>query len=318
MRALVPDALADGRAAHRPLARGRRCATARRAATPRTRSGRSRRRRRSSPTIARLRTGAEPVAAATRARPRRELHAQDQRRRGPSPPQARALDAYFTLAAEHGMNASTFTARVIVSTLSDLGSGLVGAVGALKGRLHGGAPSHVSHMIDEIGTRRERRAVAARAARGGRAPDGLRPPRLPDLRPARPCARRGRRARSRARTSASRSPATSRRRRCACSHEYKPDRPLYTNVEYYAAAVLGGVDLPPDLYPATFAAARTAGWTAHMLEQLAHNRLIRPVGRLRRADARAVLIGRAGALQRLRRASRRAPRRRRAWRAHSR
>ena len=70
----------------------------------------------------------------------------------PDPAQARALDAYFILGAEHGMNASTFTARVIVSTLSDLASGLVGAVGALKGPLHGGAPSHVSHMIDEIGT----------------------------------------------------------------------------------------------------------------------------------------------------------------------
>ena len=70
----------------------------------------------------------------------------------PEPAQARALDAYFILGAEHGMNASTFTARVIVSTLSDLASGLVGAVGALKGPLHGGAPSHVSHMIDEIGT----------------------------------------------------------------------------------------------------------------------------------------------------------------------
>ena len=70
----------------------------------------------------------------------------------PDPAQARALDAYFILGAEHGMNASTFTARVIVSTLSDLASGLVGAVGALKGPLHGGAPSHVSHMIDEIGS----------------------------------------------------------------------------------------------------------------------------------------------------------------------
>ncbi len=70
--------------------------------------------------------------------------------------------------------------------------------------------------------------------------------------------------------------------------EYKPGRRLYTNVEYYAAVVLGGVDLPPDLYPATFAAARTAGWTAHILEQLQHNRLIRPTVDYVGPDARVL------------------------------
>jgi citrate synthase len=195
--------------------------------------------------------------------------------RQPDPTKARALDAYFTLAAEHGMNASTFTARVIVSTLSDLGSGLVGAVGALKGRLHGGAPSHVSHMIDEIGSAenaepwlRERLDAGERLMGFGHRVYRTYDPR----------------ARALGKVAATLGGSDERlglarhveETALRLLHEYKPHRPLYTNVEYYAAAVLGNVDLAPDLYTPTFAAARTAGWTAHMLEQLAHNRLIRP------------------------------------------
>ena len=173
------------------------------------------------------------------------------------------------------MNASTFTARVIVSTLSDLASGLVGAVGALKGPLHGGAPSHVSHMIDEIGSAENaepwlRRKLEAREVLMG---FGHRVYRTYD-------------PRARALGEIAEGLAGENERLALARHveetalrlleEYKPGRRLYTNVEYYAAVVLGGVDLPPDLYPATFAAARTAGWTAHILEQLQHNRLIRP------------------------------------------
>jgi citrate synthase len=193
----------------------------------------------------------------------------------PDPAKARALDAYFTLAAEHGMNASTFTSRVIVSTLSDIGSGLVGAVGALKGRLHGGAPSHVTHMIDEIGTPENAEPwLRERLDRGERLMGfGHRVYRTYD-----PRARALGKVAERLSGSDERLGLARHVEETALRllHEYKPHRPLYTNVEYYAAAVLGNVDLAPDLYPATFAAARTAGWTAHMLEQLAHNRLIRP------------------------------------------
>jgi citrate synthase len=191
------------------------------------------------------------------------------------PAQVRALDAYFTLGAEHGMNASTFTARVIVSTLSDIGSGLVGAIGALKGPLHGGAPSHVSHMIDEIGTKenadpwlRKKLASGERLMGFGHRVYKTYDPRARALG-----------------VVASQLAGQDERlalaryveeRATALLEEYKPGRRLYTNVEYYAAAVLGGIDLAPDLYPATFAVARTAGWTAHMLEQLHHNKLIRP------------------------------------------
>ena len=192
-----------------------------------------------------------------------------------NPDHAKAIDAYWISAAEHGMNASTFTARVIVSTLSDIGSGLVGAIGALKGRLHGGAPSHVSHMIDEIGTPENAEPwLRARLDANERLMGfGHRVYRTYD-------------PRARALGKVAGSVSESDERLALARHveetalrllqEYKPHRPLYTNVEYYAAAVLGNVDLAPDLYTATFAAARTAGWTAHMLEQLAHNRLIRP------------------------------------------
>jgi citrate synthase len=193
----------------------------------------------------------------------------------PEAAQARALDAYFILGAEHGMNASTFTARVIVSTLSDLASGLVGAVGALKGPLHGGAPSHVSHMIDEIGTAENAEPWLRRKLEAGEVLMGFghRVYRTYD-------------PRARALGEVAESLAGENERLALARHveeialrlldEYKPGRKLYTNVEYYAAVVLGGIALPPDLYPATFAAARTAGWTAHILEQLQHNRLIRP------------------------------------------
>jgi citrate synthase len=193
----------------------------------------------------------------------------------PDAARARALDAYFTLAAEHGMNASTFTARVIVSTLSDIGSGLVGAVGALKGRLHGGAPSHVTSMLDEIRSPDEVEPYLRRKIEAGERLMGFGHRVYKTYDP---------RARALGEVAAQLAGEDERfalarqveETAIRLLEEYKPGRRLYTNVEYYAAAVLGGVHLPPDLYPATFAAARTAGWTAHMLEQLAHNRLIRP------------------------------------------
>jgi citrate synthase len=193
----------------------------------------------------------------------------------PEASRARALDAYFTLAAEHGMNASTFTARVIVSTESDLASGLVGAIGALKGRLHGGAPSHVTSMLDEIGTADNAEPWLRRKIEAGERLMGFGHRVYKTYDP-----------RARALGKVAEQLGGEDERFALARHveetairlleEYKPGRRLYTNVEYYAAAVLGGVDLPPGLYTPTFAAARTAGWTAHILEQLANNRLIRP------------------------------------------
>jgi len=173
------------------------------------------------------------------------------------------------------MNASTFTARVIASTGADVAAALSGAVGALSGPLHGGAPSRVLTMLDDVEREGDAdRYVKSVLDRGERLMGfGHRVYRTYD-------------PRARALGEIAEGLAGENERLALARHveetalrlleEYKPGRRLYTNVEYYAAVVLGGVALPPDLYPATFAAARTAGWTAHILEQLQHNRLIRP------------------------------------------
>jgi citrate synthase len=193
----------------------------------------------------------------------------------PDPAAARALDAYFITGAEHGFNASTFTARVITSTQSDIASAVCGAIGAMKGPLHGGAPSEVVNQLHEIGS-------VAHAAewldgaldRGDRLMGfGHRVYRAYDPRAAA------------LRQVAEGMAGMADWLKLAVAvedmalvklKERHPDRPLFTNVEYYAAAVLQGVGLPPDLFPATFALSRHAGWTAHVLEQAAGNRLIRP------------------------------------------
>ncbi len=188
---------------------------------------------------------------------------------------ARALDAYFVVGAEHGFNASTFTARVIVSTHSDIASAVAGAIGALKGPWHGGAPSEVVDQLHEMGSIDQAGAwIRATLARGDRLMGfGHRVYRAYDPRAA-----------------ALRSVAEGLAgvagwldKAVAVEEialrilaEFKPDYPIKTNVEYYAAAVLQGVGLPPNLFPATFALARHAGWTAHCLEQAEANVLIRP------------------------------------------
>ncbi len=188
---------------------------------------------------------------------------------------ARALDAYFIVGAEHGFNASTFTARVITSTRSDIASAVAGAIGAMKGPLHGGAPSEVVEQIHEVGTPERAEAWVREAIENGTRLMGFghRVYRAYDPRAA-----------------ALREVAESMERKpewlalaiavedvaLRVLAEKHPDRALKTNVEYYAAPVLMGVGLKPDLFPAAFALARHAGWTAHAIEQGANNRLIRP------------------------------------------
>jgi citrate synthase len=191
---------------------------------------------------------------------------------------ARALDAYFICGAEHGFNASTFAARVITSTRSDIASAVVGAIGTLKGPLHGGAPSEVVEQIHNVGSpERAEEWVRETLARGERLMGfGHRVYRAYDPRAA---------ALRKVAESMERPPewlelATQVEDvALRVLKEKHPDRPLQTNVEFYAAPVLQGVGLTPDLFPATFALARHAGWTAHILEQAAGNRLIRPDAR---------------------------------------
>ncbi len=186
-----------------------------------------------------------------------------------------SLDTYLVLLADHSMNASTFTARVIASTESDLASCIVGGIGALKGPLHGGAPALVMDMLDSIGTASNIQPwVNHTLDTGGKLMGfGHRVYRTTDPRAEilRDMARQASTPEFFALASGTEEYAL------AELHRRKPDRRLYTNVEFYSAAVLNSVGLPRDLYPPTFAVSRVAGWSAHVLEQLIGNRLIRPL-----------------------------------------
>jgi citrate synthase len=191
----------------------------------------------------------------------------------PRPEHARALDTYFVLLADHGMNASTFAARVIASTDSDLVSSLTGAIGALKGPAHGGAPSLVIDQLEKIGTPEKaeswlRGALERKERFMG---FGHRVYRTYDPR-ARILKEMARRLNPPFFALASRVEEVALR----LLTERHPERPQATNVEFYSAGVLQAVGLPKDMFPPTFAASRAAGWSAHVLEQAAHNRLIRP------------------------------------------
>ncbi len=188
---------------------------------------------------------------------------------------AKALEAYFMVGAEHGFNASTFTARVITSTHSDMASAVAGAIGALKGPLHGGAPSEVVNQLHEMGSPEQAEAwIRGALDRGERLMGfGHRVYRAYDPRAAalRKVAEGLASVADWLQTAVAVEEIALR-----VLHEYKPDYPILTNVEYYAAAVLQGVGLPPNLFPSIFALGRHAGWTAHCIEQSAADVLIRP------------------------------------------
>ncbi len=197
----------------------------------------------------------------------------------PKPEHVRALDTYLNTVIDHGLNASTFTARVIASTGSDIVSALVGALGALKGPLHGGAPGPALDMVFEIGTAdRAEAVIRAKLERGerlmgfGHRVYKVRDPRADVLAVA--AARlleRG--AADPALYGLVRHVETTALR---LLEEYKPGRRLQTNVEFYTALVLHSIGLEAELFTPTFAMSRAAGWTAHYFEQQSTGRLIRP------------------------------------------
>ncbi len=191
----------------------------------------------------------------------------------PDPRHVAAVDAYWTSAAEHGMNASTFTARVIASTGADVAAALSGAIGAMSGPLHGGAPSRVLHMLDEVEKsgdaekyvkdlldRKER--LMGFGHRVYRAED----PRARVLR------------RTAKELGSHRYEVAEQLEQAALAElrERKPDRVLSTNVEFWSAVVLDFAQVPASMFTPMFACARTAGWSAHILEQKRTGRLIRP------------------------------------------
>ncbi|GAA2139182.1 citrate synthase 2 [Kitasatospora kazusensis] len=192
------------------------------------------------------------------------------------PRHARAIDAYWTSAAEHGMNASTFTARVIASTGADVAACLSGAVGAMSGPLHGGAPSRVLHMVEEVERTGDPDGYVRQVLdRGERLMGfGHRVYRAED-----PRARVLRRTAER--LGAERFAVASALEQAALAElrRRRPDRVLATNVEFWAAIVLDFARIPPALFTTMFACARTAGWSAHIMEQKRTGRLIRPSAR---------------------------------------
>jgi len=194
----------------------------------------------------------------------------------PDPQHVRDVDAYFVSAAEHGMNASTFTARVIASTGADVAAALSGAIGAMSGPLHGGAPSRVLHMIEEVeksgdatgyvkGLLDRHERLMGFGHRVYRAED----PRARTLR------------RTAKELNAPRYEVAEALEKAALKElrERQPDRVLETNVEFWAAIILDFAEIPSHLFTTMFTAARTAGWSAHILEQKRTGRLIRPSAR---------------------------------------
>jgi citrate synthase len=196
----------------------------------------------------------------------------------PESGRVRGLETYLNTVIDHGLNASTFTARVITSTGSDLVSAIVGAIGALKGPLHGGAPGPALDMVYEIG-RAERAEAYLRAKLErkerimgfGHRVYRVRDPRADVLATA--AEQFYQQAGDRSFYQLARQVE---RTAVALLAEYYPGRNLQTNVEFYTALLLQGLGLPVELFSPTFAVSRTAGWLAHCQEQARQNRLIRP------------------------------------------
>jgi citrate synthase len=194
----------------------------------------------------------------------------------PDPVHVRAIDAYFVSAAEHGMNASTFTGRVIASTGADVAASISGAIGAMSGPLHGGAPARVLSMIEAVEkTGNAESYVKSILDKGERLMGfGHRVYRAED-----PRARTLRRTAKELNAPRYEVALALEKAALAELKSRQPDRVLETNVEFWAAIVLDFAQVPANLFTSMFTAARTAGWSAHILEQKRTGRIIRPSAR---------------------------------------
>jgi citrate synthase len=202
----------------------------------------------------------------------------------PDADHVRAVDAYWTSAAEHGMNASTFTARTVASTGADVAASLSAAVGAMSGPLHGGAPARVLGMIQEVERRGDATAYVKNVLDGGDRLMGFghRVYRAED-----PRARVLRRTAQRLRAPRYEIALALEKAALEELRARRPDRVLETNVEFWAAIVLDFAGVPPHMFTSMFTCARTAGWSAHILEQKRTGRLIRPSARYSGPKGRA-------------------------------
>jgi citrate synthase len=191
----------------------------------------------------------------------------------PDPDHVKAIDAYWVSAAEHGMNASTFTARVITSTGADVAAAMSGAIGAMSGPLHGGAPARVLPMIQEVersgdpeglvkGILDRKEKLMGFGHRVYRAED--------------PRARVLRRTCKELKATSYEAAAALEQAALSILRERRPDHPIETNVEFWAAVILDFAEVPPHMMPAMFTSARTAGWAAHIMEQKREGKLVRP------------------------------------------
>jgi citrate synthase len=187
-----------------------------------------------------------------------------------------AIDTYWICTAEHGLNASTFTARVVASTGADCGAALSSAVGALSGPLHGGAPAYVKPMLEEVARLGDAQQWVSEALASGKRIMGFghRIYRAED-----PRSRILKRTAKELGSSQVEVAEELERVALAALQERHPERVLATNVEYYSAIVLDVAEIPPPLAPAMFACSRVAGWSAHILEQKRTGRLFRPSAR---------------------------------------
>jgi citrate synthase len=189
---------------------------------------------------------------------------------------ARAIEQYMSSTIDHGFNASTFTARVVTSTGADLGAAVVAAIGSLSGPLHGGAPSRALDTLDAIGTPDRTEAWVREAVAGGGRIMGFGHAVYRTYDPRSALLRRIARELGGSRVSFAEQVEETVMRVLA---ELKPGRELHTNVEFYAGVVMEQCGLPRELFTPTFAASRTVGWCAHVLEQASDNRIIRPSAR---------------------------------------
>lgn len=193
----------------------------------------------------------------------------------PNNVQVETLETYMKITMEHGLNAATFAARVTISTESDLTAAITSAIGTMKGPLHGGAPSEVIELLEEIGYSENIVPVIEGKLLNGEKIMGF-GHRIYKTEDPRSILLRDKCASMLGKDDWLDLAVAAEMEIIHLLAKHKPGRKLYTNVEYYAAAIMRAIDMPPELFTPTFSIARIIGWTAHSIEQLQDNTIFRP------------------------------------------